>query len=283
MANGLYNVADNVDTVFSSDIDQLVDALNGINDIGTITLYAPISPPSAPTVNVSATAGVLTGTYSYRVAFVTGYWKGIIGSGTLIARGNTSGGTISNSVSPSAKQVTITTINTGPVGTVARILYRTKAGGGTYYQVAQINDNTTTTYTDNIADASITVVMPVSNTTGTILSGYATLASPTFTGVPLVPTASADTNTQQIASTAFMLGQASSVAPIMDGTATIGTSFRYAREGHIHPTDTSRAPINNPAFTGTGITLPADATSTMQAVTKQQMDAQIAIAKNYAP
>ncbi len=39
----------------------------------------------------------------------------------------------------------------------ARKIYRRKAGGGTfnYYYLATINDNTTTTYTDNIADASL--------------------------------------------------------------------------------------------------------------------------------
>jgi hypothetical protein len=37
--------------------------------------------------------------------------------------------------------------------------------------------------------------------------GYAKLASPTFTGVPLVPTAAVDTNTTQAASTAYVVGQ----------------------------------------------------------------------------
>lgn len=41
-----------------------------------------------------------------------------------------------------------------------------------------------------------------------------------------------------------------SVAPIMDGTATVGTSPLVARQDHVHPTDTSRASINSPTFTG---------------------------------
>ena len=32
-----------------------------------------------------------------------------------------------------------------------------------------------------------------------------------------------------------------SVVPVMDGTATIGTSSAVARQDHVHPTDTSRA------------------------------------------
>lgn len=32
-----------------------------------------------------------------------------------------------------------------------------------------------------------------------------------------------------------------SANPVMDGTAAVGTSVKYAREDHVHPTDTSRA------------------------------------------
>lgn len=39
--------------------------------------------------------------------------------------------------------------------------------------------------------------------------------------------------------------------PLMDGTAAPGTSAKYAREGHVHPTDTTRAPLASPTFTGT--------------------------------
>lgn len=75
--------------------------------------------------------------------------------------------------------------------------------------------------------------------------------SPTLTGVPVSTTASADTNTTQIATTAFVIGQAASVTPLVDGVAAVGTSLRYARQDHIHPTDTTRAPVDNPTFTGT--------------------------------
>lgn len=37
----------------------------------------------------------------------------------------------------------------------------------------------------------------------------------------------------------------------MNGTAAVGTSKRAARADHIHPTDTSRAPLASPTFTGT--------------------------------
>lgn len=80
---------------------------------------------------------------------------------------------------------------------------------------------------------------------------FATINSPTFTGTPGAPTAAADTNTTQIATTAYVLGQASSVTPLIDGTAAIGTSLKYARADHVHPTDTTRAPLASPGLTGT--------------------------------
>lgn len=83
------------------------------------------------------------------------------------------------------------------------------------------------------------------------ITGAAPLSSPTFTGTPAAPTAAVDTNTTQLATTAFVLGQATSTTPVMDGTAAVGTSTRYARGDHTHPTDTSRAPLASPTFTGT--------------------------------
>lgn len=44
-------------------------------------------------------------------------------------------------------------------------------------------------------------------TTASASSTYAPLASPTFTGTPAAPTAAADTNTTQVATTAYVIGQ----------------------------------------------------------------------------
>ena len=67
----------------------------------------------------------------------------------------------------------------------------------------------------------------------------------------LVATQAADTNTTAAASTAFVLGQGFTGTPNMDGTAAAGSSTRWARGDHVHPSDTSRAPLASPAFTGT--------------------------------
>lgn len=84
-----------------------------------------------------------------------------------------------------------------------------------------------------------------------ITMAYAKKASPTFTGTPLSTTAAADTNTTQIATTAFVLGQKSTSTPLINGTAAVGTSLKYARGDHVHPTDTTRAALASPTFTGT--------------------------------
>jgi hypothetical protein len=82
------------------------------------------------------------------------------------------------------------------------------------------------------------------------VSGAAPTASPTLTGTPLSTTAAADTNTTQIATTAFVVGQAGSTTPAANGTAAIGTSLRYARADHVHPSDNNvKAWIS---FNGTG-------------------------------
>ena len=95
-------------------------------------------------------------------------------------------------------------------------------------------------------------VVPVSGdyTVGEV-TGAAPLSSPTFTGTPSAPTAAVSTNTTQLATTAFVVGQAGTATPLMDGIGATGTSLLYARQDHVHPTDTTRAPINSPAFTGT--------------------------------
>jgi hypothetical protein len=80
---------------------------------------------------------------------------------------------------------------------------------------------------------------------------YATLASPALSGIPTSPTPGLDTNTTQIATAAFVLAQAGDNAPLMAGVASAGTSTRWSRQDHVHPIDTTRAPLISPALTGT--------------------------------
>jgi hypothetical protein len=95
-----------------------------------------------------------------------------------------------------------------------------------------------------LANGGLTV--PVAET-ATFSGAVIAAAATSFT----VPTAAVNTNSTAVASTAFVVGQAATVAPVIDGAATVGVSLLYARQDHVHPTDTSRAPTANPTFTGT--------------------------------
>lgn len=77
-------------------------------------------------------------------------------------------------------------------------------------------------------------------TTATLIGTKAPLVSPALEGTPTATTAAVDTSTTQVATTAFVLGQAGTTAPTMNGTAGVGASKRYARADHVHPVDTSR-------------------------------------------
>ncbi len=76
--------------------------------------------------------------------------------------GETNKGTDSSVVTVPAGGASVNVINipVGQVGTVGRKLYRTKAGGSIFYLVATIEDNTTTTYADTIADADLPDIFP---------------------------------------------------------------------------------------------------------------------------
>lgn len=94
-------------------------------------------------------------------------------------------------------------------------------------------------------------------------------ASPALTGTPTAPTAAADTNTTQVATTAYVVGQAGSLDPVVNGTETAGTSLKYSREDHVHPTDETRAPVASPTFTGTVTVSASGITFTDGVQTKQ--------------
>lgn len=122
-----------------------------------------------------------------------------------------------------------------------------------------------------------------SNTWSTVAStgtGNVVLAaSPTFTGVPLAPTAAVDTNTTQIATTAFVLGQAASATPAALGTASTGSSTRFARGDHVHAMPTLNAvtaPTADVTLNNFKITNLADPVADTDASNKRYVDNAIA-------
>ena len=87
--------------------------------------------------------------------------------------------------------------------------------------------------TDDAYETTLTVVDPTSdrtitlpNASGTVTLDGAPAASPTFTGVPAAPTAAADTNTTQVATTAFVQTELGDLAgPDDENTVVAGLVF----------------------------------------------------------
>ena len=98
-------------------------------------------------------------------------------------------------------------------------------------------------------------------------SGYALLASPTLTGIPAAPTAAANTNTTQIATTAFVTGAVTDLiggAPgalntLNELAEAINDDASYA--AGITTALGLKAPLASPTFTGT-VTIPNGASIT---------------------
>jgi hypothetical protein len=121
---------------------------------GTASNWGIAIPGSAPT-DATGAAGVLTGTYLYAITFVNST------SGTESNAGATSGG-----ASPTSEKIDLSAIPTSADAQVdQRNIYRTVAGGadGAFFLVASLADNTTTIYTDNIADASLGAAIKTDN------------------------------------------------------------------------------------------------------------------------
>lgn len=112
--------------------------------------------PLAALASPAAPGNVDNGAHRYLVVFVT-------------AAGKTQAGAPSAAVTVADKtvngKVALSGIPVGSSAVTARELYRTVAGGNTYLHLATIADNVTTTYLDNIADASLGAGAPAANTT----------------------------------------------------------------------------------------------------------------------
>lgn len=100
--------------------------------------------------------------------------------------------------------------------------------------------------------------------TGTVtnVSGTAPISVTNQSTTPTVSIAAASANSAGSMSSAHYTklegiaagataNSATTTTPKMDGTAAVGTETAYAKGDHVHPTDTSRAPLASPALTGT--------------------------------
>lgn len=134
--------------------------VNGLDSLLKLVRYNAVLNQVAPADTLSpavGSAGVLSGTYSYLVTFVTPFGE---------TNGNGGG---SRTLVVTSKQINLTNIpiSTNPQVTARRI-YRNAATGDAVLKklVTTISNNTATTYTDNIADGSLGAAIPRVNTTG---------------------------------------------------------------------------------------------------------------------
>lgn len=108
------------------------------------------------TVAAAGAGGALTGTYSWKVAFVAANGEESDASGDT------------GSVALASQQGTLTAIPVGDSRTVARNIYRRGATLTAHYLVGTIQDNISTTYSDNMTDldALTTAVILAGDTVG---------------------------------------------------------------------------------------------------------------------
>ena len=112
-----------------------------------------VYPPTMTVSFNSNGAGNPNGDYQYKLTYVN----------SAAAESNPS--SASTTFTVASKQIELTSIPVAPQswGVASRRIYRTEAGGTTFKRVAEISDNTTTTYTDNIADAGLGTTAPTDN------------------------------------------------------------------------------------------------------------------------
>lgn len=111
----------------------------------------------------------------------------------------------------------------------------------------EMNDGTTLEQRISNVDNTSDQDKPISTAQQNALDQKADIASPDLTGTPTAPTPLSGTNTDQIATTAFVQTAVSNATnntkaietPKANGTAAVGTSAKYAREDHVHPLQTS--------------------------------------------
>jgi len=113
---------------------------------GSLGYAIDMGCPSKPTVAlVTVTGGLVTaGDHYYAITYVTASGESTIGSVS---------DAVTNTTACSETQ--LTNIPIGDDGTTSRKIYRTAANSSTFKFLATLSDNTTTSYLDNIADASL--------------------------------------------------------------------------------------------------------------------------------
>ena len=161
--------------VTALELNEAVAALNGSADVAVINLANPTPNPAAISGTVLSQSGNLNGAYQWVMTETVGL---VDGNGNLHPGGQTAMGTPSNLVNPSNNPVALT-VPAPSARSVSRTIWRTQAGGTTFYFLVTLTNPQVSTWIDDVADADLgTETAPTVNNTGTVLS------LPVFDSVP---------------------------------------------------------------------------------------------------
>lgn len=189
----LTTIGDNVTTVYT---DSTPDDSLSLNTTSSVATSANNGTISLSSIVVSADTRVLRRRiYRTLVGGSTFFLLQTIGDNTTtVYHDNTLDTTIASAVQPPGTstadngQMALSSIPLGPTGvaganTTSRRIYRTKVGGSTdYFFVGTVGDNTTTIFTDNVADKSLGVKAPSTSDWRT-LAGTTTLIASAVSNV----------------------------------------------------------------------------------------------------
>lgn len=147
-------------TIHSVWFNDFKDLLTGVMADQPVTVKQNISvqalgpKPVALSAATAAGSALGIGTYQYVYTYAS-------------ATGESLPSPITSVTTTSLNQaVSLTGITTGPTGTTKRRIYRTTVGGSVFLRVASLNDNSTTTFSDTVADSSLGVAAPMHPTFG---------------------------------------------------------------------------------------------------------------------
>jgi hypothetical protein len=214
----------------------------------TAALYVQIGGSSRWLVDGTTTQGI-TGQKTFSAADLTfgsntGNSTVNIGTGATVSGSTRTINIGSNSVSGSTSNINIGT-NGGGAGVVTIYNNVIFNGGtvtlngqnlhlGTSTATATYNLGTGATASGSTKAVNIGTNGVAGSTTNIAIGSTTGTSTTTLQGTTNGVTEAVDTNNTELATTAFVVGQASSTTPLADGTAAVGTSLRYARADHVH-------------------------------------------------
>jgi len=211
-------------TLFGYSIDNSAVLRRTSFDFSNANSSSPTNPtiPAAPTSTAPAGVGSCTaGNHFWFATFVTNGVESRLSPASVVQ--SCSGSNIE----------TLNPIPIGPSGTTARKIYRTKAAAlvtDTPFLVGTQSDNSTTTFADSLADASLGAAFAATETSGPTLSrGESTRVEATNNHLTL-PWGRITPTTQGAANAlGFYMGAFGNNHPLLNNVAGIGT-FVIARD-----------------------------------------------------